>query len=240
MAGTCDDVTPAMILATFRSCLFAALRSRPARGFCAWLGCGFGRGFGWCLAGRRFLAEIEPRFAAVALDRTATGQHHLGVVLLGRTGHHRRHMLERVSVGSPQLGGEINVAAKFQHPVVFPLEDGFALLRRQRETIEILGLVLLECLAVLRLHQRHAEHVEMIALARAIRIEHERAGNVVVFFGLFLSRRHRRPSMASDMGALNIALRAFATCERAVPTGLIEARTKIYYRAATSTFTGST
>src|SRR5262249_46322429 len=31
MAGTCDDVTPAMILATFRPCLLAALRSRPGR-----------------------------------------------------------------------------------------------------------------------------------------------------------------------------------------------------------------
>src|SRR5215471_13620748 len=109
MAGTCDEVTPAIILATFRPCLFAALWSCLARRFDPRLGRGLGR-----LAGRRFLAEVEPRLAAVALDRTAAGQHHLGIVLLGRAGHDRRHVLERVSVSSAKLGGEIDVAAEFQ------------------------------------------------------------------------------------------------------------------------------
>src|SRR5215468_388939 len=75
MAGTCDEVTPAIILATFRSCLLGTLRSRAGRGFGACPGAGFASR----LACRRFCG-IAPRFAAVALDRTAAGQHHLGVV----------------------------------------------------------------------------------------------------------------------------------------------------------------
>ena len=58
--------------------------------------------------------------------------------------------------------------------------------------VEILRLVRLERLAVLLLHQRHAEHVELIALARALGIEHEGAGDVVVVFSrAFCFARHR-------------------------------------------------
>jgi hypothetical protein len=70
-----------------------------------------------------------------------------------------------VAVGRAELGGEVDVAAELEHPVVLPLEDGLALLRGERELVEIGGFVRLEGLAVLVLHQRHAEHVEMIALA---------------------------------------------------------------------------
>src|SRR5260370_376312 len=125
MAGTCDELTPAMILATFRSCLFGTLRSRAGRGFGARLASR--------LACRRFGGGIAPRPAAVALNRTAAGQHHLGIVFLGRAGHYGRDVLERMAVGCAELGGEIDVAAKLQHPVVVPLEDGFALLWRQRK-----------------------------------------------------------------------------------------------------------
>src|SRR5438128_5015677 len=59
MAGTCDDATPAVILATFR----------PR------LGC---PRFGFGLA-RRLVAA---RLAAIAFDRAAAGQHHGSVVLL--------------------------------------------------------------------------------------------------------------------------------------------------------------
>src|SRR5215471_8349523 len=90
MAGTCDEVTPAMILATFRPCFLVALRNRPGRGFDSCLGSGFaGR-----LADRGLGRGIAPRFAAVALDRTAAGQHHLGIVFLGRAGHYCRDVLE--------------------------------------------------------------------------------------------------------------------------------------------------
>src|SRR5260370_2136200 len=100
MAGTCDELTPAMILATFRSCFFAALRNRPGRGFGArGFGARLGGGFASRLAGRRFGSGIAPRFAAVALDRTAPGHHHLALVVLGRPPPHPRDVLTPMSLG---------------------------------------------------------------------------------------------------------------------------------------------
>src|SRR5258708_17290100 len=69
MAGTCDDDTPAMILATFRSCFLAALCRAGGLGPCR----RFGRGFGCRAARRRLLGRIAPRFAAIAFDRPAAG-----------------------------------------------------------------------------------------------------------------------------------------------------------------------
>src|SRR5438874_2316943 len=110
IAGTCDDDTPAMILATAFVSL-AGLRFRLRR--------------------FRFLELAGP--AAVALDRAAAAQHQVGVVLLGRAGHQRGEMLERMAVGRTELGGEIDVAAQFQKPVVLALEDRLALLGGERE-----------------------------------------------------------------------------------------------------------
>src|SRR5271169_4001566 len=67
IAGTCDEPTPAMILATFRP-RFADLR------------------FGLRFRSPRRL--VLARFAAVAFDRTAAGQHHGRVVVLRGPGHH--------------------------------------------------------------------------------------------------------------------------------------------------------
>src|SRR5580704_17336672 len=103
IAGTCDDATPAMILATLRPRFADSLR----------FGFRFGRGGGFGLAG----------LAAIAFDRATAGKHHGGVVLLGGPGHHSREMTERVAVGGAQLGGEIDVAAELQHAVVVALED---------------------------------------------------------------------------------------------------------------------
>src|SRR5215813_8732956 len=63
MAGTCDDATPAMILATFRP------RFAPRLPF----------GSAACAGFRR---PVASRLAAIALDRPAAGEHHGGVVLL--------------------------------------------------------------------------------------------------------------------------------------------------------------
>ncbi len=87
--------------------------------------------FGFGLAGRR-----APRLAAIAFDRAAAIEHHLGVVLLRGAGHHGGEMAERMAVGRAELGGEIDVAAELQHPVVVALEDGVGLLRRQLELLE--------------------------------------------------------------------------------------------------------
>src|SRR4029453_18900958 len=99
-------------------------------------------------------------------------------------------MLERVAIGRAELGGKINISAEFQHPIVVALENGVALLWREFELLEVLRLVRLERLAVFLLHQRHAEHVDAITLARALGIEHERAGDVVI---VMLRAWHRRP-----------------------------------------------
>src|SRR5690242_1209843 len=110
IAGTCDDVTPAMILATAFLSL-AGFRFRFA-----------------------FLDDARSRIgvfagpAAVALDLAAATQHQVGIVLLGRAGHQRGEMLERMAVGRAELGGEIDVAAKLQQTIVLALEDRFLLL----------------------------------------------------------------------------------------------------------------
>src|SRR4029077_5632540 len=86
IAGTCEDATPAMILATFRPRFLA--RSEFGFGFlrfCLDLGLGFltlGLLALFGLAG-----QLEACPAAIAFDRAAARQHHLGVVFLGRAGH---------------------------------------------------------------------------------------------------------------------------------------------------------
>src|SRR6266850_1660609 len=181
MAGTCDDATPAVILATFRPRL-GCLR------------------FGFGLARR--LVAAGP--AAVAFDRAATIEHHLGVVLLRGPGHDSGEMAERMAVGRAELGGEVDVAAELQHAVVVALEDGVGLLRRERELLQVFGLVRLEGLAVLVLHQRHAEHVDAVSLARPLRIEHEGAGDVVIVVLRAWHRRHLH-SFRRFNGSHNIA-----------------------------------
>src|SRR5262245_43588711 len=103
-------------------------------------------------AGAGVLVLARPR--AVAVDWTAAAQHHVSVVLLGRAGHQRSEMLERMAIAGAQLGGEVDVAAEFQQTIVLALEDRLALLGRElrKILIEIPGLVVLERLAVLRLH----------------------------------------------------------------------------------------
>src|SRR5215203_4662529 len=111
IAGTCDDVTPAMTLATaFLSLAGFRFRCRLVR-----------------LDDTRAGLGVLARPAAVAVDRPAAAQHQVGVVLLRRAGHQRGKMLERVAVGRAELGGEIDVAAELQHPVVLTLEDRLAL-----------------------------------------------------------------------------------------------------------------
>src|SRR4051794_40560963 len=106
-------------------------------------------------------------------------------------------MPERMTVGRTELGGEIDVATELEHPIVVALEYRVGLFGRKIIFLQILGLVRLEGFAVLVLHQRHAEHVNAVALARAFGIENERARDVLVFvFGIFGFRlSHRRFSL---------------------------------------------
>src|SRR5262245_32197280 len=97
-----------------------------------------------------------------------------------------------MTVGGTELGGEVDVAAELEHAVIVALENGVGLLTRERELLEVFRLVRLEGLAVRVLHQRHAEHVDAVALARSLRVEHEGAGNVVIV--LRLARHQLSPS----------------------------------------------
>src|ERR1700683_960564 len=89
-------------------------------------------------------------------------------------------MLERMAVSGAKLGGEINVAAELQQAIVIALENGFGLFRSEPELLEVLRLVGLKSLAVVVLHQRHAEHVDAVALAGALGVEHVCSRNVVL------------------------------------------------------------
>src|SRR4029077_4484553 len=182
MAGTCDEPIPAMILAT---------ASLPL----CWSG--FGLGFRLCAGGfprRRRLGDefrrrVLSRPRAVAIDRAAAAEHHLGVIVLRVASHDRGEVLERMPVGRAELGGEIDVAAKLEHAVVVALEDRLDLRRRELELLEVPRLIGLEGPAVIFLHQRHAEHVDAEALARELRVEPDLFGYVVV---RLLFARHRR------------------------------------------------
>src|SRR6478735_4042856 len=125
IAGTCDEVTPAMILATFlsfrlRLCLRLVRLDDAGSSF-----------------------RIFAGAAAVALDLAAAAQHQVGIVLLGRACHHCCKMLERMAVGRAELGGEIDVAAELEHPVVLALEDRLFLIggELRKILVEIAGLV---------------------------------------------------------------------------------------------------
>src|SRR5580692_9457706 len=133
MAGTCDEPIPAMILATVSLPFlrfgfgFAGLGFRLGLGFsdlCLRLAGGLSRRLRLKIFGRPVLAGAR----AIAFDRTAALKHHVGIVRLRRAGHDGRQMLERMAVGGAELRGEIDVAAKFQHPVVVALKHGIGLL----------------------------------------------------------------------------------------------------------------
>src|SRR5579884_993028 len=85
IAGTCDEATPAMILATFRPRLFDALLGVRLGGF-GFAGLRFSR-FGRAhlfssRAGNAHRLVELARPAAIAFDRTSPGEHHVGVVFL--------------------------------------------------------------------------------------------------------------------------------------------------------------
>src|SRR6516165_17462 len=94
-----------------------------------------------------------------------------------------------MTVGGAELGGKIDVAAKREHAVVITLKNGVGLFRRELELLQMLRLVRLERSAVLVLHQRHAEHVDAVALAGPFGIEYKSARNIVVIVS-FAGHRH--------------------------------------------------
>src|SRR5450631_3975638 len=119
---------------------------------------------------------LEP----VAVWRATAIQHHGGVVRLAHPGHRGRELLERQAVGGAELGGEVDIAAELNHAVPITRQERLLLIGGHREPLQIAGFVGFERLAIVRLHQRHAELVEPIALPRALGVEHRGARDVVV------------------------------------------------------------
>src|ERR1700722_939100 len=127
-------------------------------------------------------------FVSVTLRRTASRQHHLRIDFLGYAGHHAGHVLEGESVAKCDLDGVVNVAADLQHAEPVALQDRPALLGGQCKAVQVCACVVLEAFAVLRLVERHAEHVERVPFAAAARIVDIGAGNAFVVAWLFHAR----------------------------------------------------
>src|SRR6185436_19394133 len=117
--------------------------------------------------------------AAVVLDGAAAIEHHLGVLLLREAGHRGRHELERLAIRREELRQVVDVAAEMDHALPVALQYRLALLRAHGELAQVLVFVRLEFLAVRRLHERHAELVDPVALPRTLRIEKRSARNIV-------------------------------------------------------------
>src|SRR5664279_1123954 len=109
--------------------------------------------------------------AAVALDRTSAPDHHGAVLVLGHAGHAAGHLLEALAVGGADLGEEVDIAAEGDAAVQVARQHRLLLLLGHRPLVEAGALVRLEALAVGRLHERHAELVQVVALPRLVRIE---------------------------------------------------------------------
>src|SRR5215212_7289942 len=151
-----------------RSCQGRAPRRSPARATCR----------RW----QRYGPSLLLPNVAVALDRAAAANHHVAVLLLSHPGHAAGHLLEALAISRADLREEVDVAAKCDAAIEVAREHGLLLLLAHRPLVEISAFVGLEARAVLRLHQRHTELVEMIALARHVGIEYRRAGYVLVGF----------------------------------------------------------
>src|SRR5579864_2274605 len=105
------------------------------------------------------LFPLPLREVAIAVDRPSTMRHHVGVLLLGHTGHLGGEILERVPVCRAKFGKEIDVAAELYQAVPVTGKDTFLLLGAHRESLEIGRLIGFEGFAVFGLHERHAEFV---------------------------------------------------------------------------------
>src|SRR3954470_22345896 len=116
MAGTCDEANPAMIFATVLLPLLRGVGFFGALGRGPRLRGGFPRRL-------VVLARLRP----VAFDRTSALEHHLGVIVLRRAGHHGSKVPEGMAVCRAEFGGEVDVAAEFEHAVVVALEDRVSL-----------------------------------------------------------------------------------------------------------------
>src|SRR6202051_2907263 len=117
---------------------------------------------------------------AIALGTASAREHRLCIGSLGYARHHAGHVLKREAVAKRNLDGVVDVAADPQHAQPVAFQHRAALFRVERKTIEIRRLVLLEAPAILRLVERHAEHVQWIADASAFGVVDIGARNALI------------------------------------------------------------
>src|ERR1700683_2921370 len=138
----------------------------------------------------------------IALRAAPSRHHHFRVGFLGHARHHARHVLKREAIAKRDFDRVVDIAADFQHAQPIALEHRAPLLGREREPIEIRGLIVLEALAVLRLVERHAEHVQVVADAPAVGVVDVGSGYVVV-----VMRLSHVVSKALDLSAAGVVAR---------------------------------
>src|SRR5664279_905139 len=118
--------------------------------------------------------------AAVAFGGASARDHHLAVFVFAHAGHAAGHLLKALAVGRADLGEEVDVAAEGDTAVQVARQHRLLLLLGHRPLVEAGALVRLEALAVGRLHERHAELVQVVALPRLVRIEDRRSRHVEI------------------------------------------------------------
>src|SRR5882762_4962946 len=117
---------------------------------------------------------------AVALGTASARQHHLCIRFLRHPGHHAGHVLKGKAVAKRNLDGVVDVPPDPQHPQPIALQHRAALFGGQGKTVEIRRRILLEAPAILRLVERHAEHVQRIADAAPLGVVYIGAGNAFI------------------------------------------------------------
>src|SRR4051812_49346050 len=153
---------------------------------------------------------------AVPAGGAAAADHHVAVGLFAHPRHGAGHLLEALAVGGANLGQEVDVAAQFYAAVQVARKNGELLVLGHRPLVQVAAFVGLELLAVLGLHQRHAELVEPVALAALLGVEDGGAGNA----GIGFVERHVRllcllPASRGGWGcppAASSAIRAWWRC----------------------------
>src|ERR1019366_1053533 len=153
--------------------------------------------------------------AAVALNGPPAANHHRAVVFTRRPRHRSRHGFEGEPRSRAELRDVVYVPALLDHSEPVAFQDRFALRFRQLEFIQVRRLIGEKRLAVLILHERHAEIVEVITLRTGVLIEQVRARDIGILFGfahgllsdlLYAScsknRAHRRGTRRRDPSVL--------------------------------------
>src|SRR5881398_2924515 len=82
-------------------------------------------------------ASLGRRSAAIAFDRASPADHHLHVLVLGDTRLLAGQLLKRHPVEGGELVGVVDVAAQLEDSQPLSLRHRLALLRREREAVEV-------------------------------------------------------------------------------------------------------